>query len=304
MKSLLKYCCYIFCVLALVSCAPIPPQLNTPAQEPPSTALQHVHPDVILVLGSGGARGFSQVGVLKVLRENHIPIDMIVGVSAGSIVGALYADNLSAEKTRELLLTAQRDKVIDVSLFNIPTGAISGRGLQAFLITNMRAKDFNQLKIPFVAVATEIDTGNLHVFASGPIAPAVNASAAAPPFFRPVRMYGKLFADGGLIDPVAVDVAKRFHPKVIIAVRLDTGLSKTPPTSSAGYFLRGFDLMLLRLNYYTARDADVVIAPQTGDINMFQDAGRPLLMDAGATATRQALPEIKNILKKKGIALD
>jgi NTE family protein len=301
MKRFLKSSCYLLAIFLLSSCTTIPPQVNTPAHEPPATALKNLHPDVVLVLGSGGARGFSHVGVLKVLQENHIPIDMIVGVSAGSIVGALYADNVSAARVRELLLEAKRDKVIDISVFNIPTGAISGKGLQDFLNANMRAKNFNQLQIPFVAVATELETGDLHVFASGPIAPAVNASAAAPPFFRPVKMYGKLFADGGLVDPVAVDVAKRFHPKVIIAVRLDTGLSESMPTTSAGYFLRGFDLMLRRLNYYTARDADVVIAPQTGDINMFQESGRSQLMQVGEQAAWKAMPEIKRILKEKGI---
>ncbi len=286
----------------LAGCTAIAPQINTPATEPPAPYLKNFHPQVVLVLGSGGARGFSHVGVLKVLERNHIPIDMIVGTSAGSIVGALYADQPSAERVQKLLLEAKRENVIDFSVLNLGSGPISGSGLQNFLITNMRGKTFGQLQIHFLAVATDLESGQLHVFKSGPVAPAVNASSAAPPFFRPVKMYGRLYADGGLIDPVAVDVAQQFHPKIIIAVRLDSPLSKDMPTHSPGFFLRGFDLMLQRLNIYSAQQANVVITPQTGNIDMFESEGRADLMRKGEAAAEQAMPQIKKLLAEKHIA--
>jgi NTE family protein len=305
--NVIRQACALFtCLLlsALASCtSPIPPQVNVPAQEPPATRLAHIHPQVILVLGSGGARGFSHVGVLKALQRNHIPIDMIVGTSAGSIVGALYADQPSAERVRRLLLEAKRDQVIDFSIFNIASGPIQGTGLQKFLSANMRAKTFSQLQIPFAAVATNFETGELHVFGSGPVPPAVNASAAAPPFFRPVKIYGRIYADGGLVDPVAVDVAQRYHPKIIIAVRLDSELSKNMPTYSSGFFLRGFDMMLLKLSFYSAREANIVIVPEVGDINMFADQGRADLMAAGELATERKIAEIKKLLAKNNIPL-
>jgi NTE family protein len=296
------YSCLIACTL-ITGCTTIAPQTNMPPVEPPAPYLDKVHPDVVLVLGSGGARGFSHVGVLKVLHDNHIPIDMIVGTSAGSIVGALYADDPSPERVRNLLITAKREKVMDFSVLNIGSGPISGEGLQKFLIDNMHAKTYGQLQIPFLAVAANLQTGQLHVFKSGPIAPTVNASSAAPPFFRPVNIYGQLYADGGLIDPVAVDVAKRFHPKIIIAVRLDSPIGNTVPTHSAGFFLRGFDLMLLQLNKYSAQEADVIITPQTGDIDMFEQNGRGDLMQKGEIAAEQAIPAIKRLLKQKHISL-
>jgi NTE family protein len=289
-------------MLILAGCVTAP-QIPMPAQEPSAIYLKHIHPQVILVLGSGGARGFSHVGVLKVLQENHIPIDMIVGTSAGAIVGALYADQPSAARVRNILLTAKRDKVIDFSIWNIASGPIGGAGIQQLLKDNMQAQTFEQLRIPFVAVASNLDTGQLHVFGSGPIPPAVNASAAAPPFFRPVKMYGALYADGGLIDPTSVDVAKTFHPKIIIAVRLDTGLSKEMPTHSWGYFLRGFDLMLINLTRYSAQGADVIIAPDMGDINMFEDSQRPVLMHEGEVAAKRAIPAIKKLLAENNIPL-
>jgi len=294
----------IFFMSLLSACATsVPAQTDVPAKEPPATHLLHLHPQVILVLGSGGARGFSHVGVLKVLERNHIPIDMIVGTSAGSIVGALYADQPSADRVEKLLLEAKRSQVIDFSIFNIASGPISGTGLQKFLTANMRARNFSQLQIPYVAVATDFETGKQHVFASGPIAPAVNASSAAPPFFRPVNIYGRLYADGGLVDPVAVDVAKRFHPKIIIAVRLDSELSKNMPTYSSGYFLRGFDMMLSKLSFYSAENADIVIVPETGDIDMFADQGRASLMRAGEEATEKQIPALKKLLAKDNIPL-
>jgi NTE family protein len=293
----------LLCVSFITSCATIPPPINIPAVEPPATYLANVHPQVILVLGSGGARGFSHVGVLKVLERNHIPVDMIIGTSAGSIVGALYADQPRAARVEKLLLDAKRESVIDFSVFNLGSGPISGTGLQKFLIANMRAQTFPQLQIPFLAVATNLESGQLHVFKSGPIAPAVNASSAAPPYFRPVKIYGSTFADGGLLDPVAVDVAKRYHPKIIIAVRLDSYISPVMPTYSPGYFLRGFTLMLLQLTKYSAQGADVIITPQTGDIDMFEKDGRADLMRKGEIAAEQALPQIKKLLAQHGIPL-
>lgn len=295
--------CLALELMLLNGCAATSPNLKTPFSEPSTEYLKHVHPKVVLVLGSGSARGFAHAGVLKALEENHIPVDMIVGTSAGSIVGALYADNPSANQLEHLLLTTPRNEVIDFSLMNLTQGPISGNGLQNFLINNLQAHTFEELQIPFVAVATDLDTGKIHVFGSGPIAPAVNASSAVPPFFRPVKLYGKTYIDGGLIDPVAVDVARRFHPKVIIAVSLNYPLSKTMPTNSPSVFLRGFDMMLMQLNNFTAAKADIVIRPEPDNIDMFDGSKRDYLMRTGQEATQKVLPEIKKLLAKRHIDL-
>lgn len=215
-----------FPLFPLNGCAEHFPNINIPKSEPVSKYSANFHPNVVLVLGSGSARGFAHAGALKVLEENHIPIDLIIGTSAGSIIGSLYADNPSANSLQHILLSANEGKVINFSLLNIVHGPINGAGLQNFLVSNMHATSFDQLKIPFVAVATDLQTGKIHLFRSGPIAPAVNASSAAPPYFRPVSIYGREYIDGGIVDPVSVDVAKTYHPKIIIAVRLDYPLPK------------------------------------------------------------------------------
>lgn len=288
-------------VLFLGGCAQRFPRIEIPISEPPAKKMDRLRPKVALVLGSGSARGFAHAGVLKVLQENNIPIDLIVGTSAGSIVGALYADNPNARELERALLTAKRTDVIDFSFFNIYSGPVSGAGLQNFLMKHLRAKTFDQLAIPFVAVAADLGSGKTHAFKSGPIIPAVNASSAAPPFFRPVKLYGRTYVDGGLTDPVAVDVAKEFHPKIIIAVKLDYPLSTPIPLHSLGVFLRSVDIMLLRLHKANTQAADVVICPKVGQVDMFQDKGRSELIKAGEIAARKALPEIKRLLKSRGI---
>lgn len=289
-------------ILLLNSCAASSPHLAIPEKEPSTRHLKRLHPRVVLVLGSGSARGFAHAGVLKVLEEQHIPVDMIIGTSAGSIIGSLYADNPSASSLYRLLLKTPRHDVLDLSLMDLEPGIISGHQLQNFLLKNMRARSFEQLPIPFFAVATDVHTGKIHAFGSGPIAPAVNASSAVPPFFRPVTLYGNTYIDGGLIDPVAVDVARRYHPELIIAVSLNSPLSKSMPRTGPGVFLRGFDMMLNQLNDYSAAAAQIVIKPKLDEANMFDGTKRAELMRAGEMATYKALPAIKRLLLKYHIS--
>jgi NTE family protein len=293
----------IITIFALYGCATISPSVHTPNKEPANTRLKKAKPRVVLVLGSGSARGFAHAGVLKVLEENNIPIDMIVGTSAGSIVGSLYADHPSATWLTQLLLKTKREEVIDFSLMNISQGIITGSQLQKFLTQNLRARTFEELTIPFIAVATDLETGKAHAFMGGPIVPAVNASSAAPPFFQPIQLYGRTYVDGGLVDPIAVDIAKQYQPKIIIAVSLNYPLSKDIPSNSPGVFLKGVEMMLMRLNYYSAAEAQVVITPQPEDIGMFDGSKRSEIVKAGENATRKALPAIKKLLAEHHIAL-
>src|SRR5579872_5389591 len=108
-KLVLAGLCILECLL-LIGCAATAPNLFIPQREPSASYLKRMHPEVILVLGSGSSRGFAHAGVLKVLEDNHIPIDMIVGTSAGSIVGALYADHPSAAALQQLIMTTNRNE--------------------------------------------------------------------------------------------------------------------------------------------------------------------------------------------------
>jgi len=300
-RPIVTVCIAILGLSLLAGCMKHPIMVDAPLNEPGQARLENLHPRVVLVLGSGSARGFAHAGVLKVLEKNHIPIDLIVGTSSGSIVGSLYADNPNASKLQHLLLTTRRDEVINFSLLHLFHGPVSGFELRKFLKTHLRSTNFEDLKIPFIAVATDLQTGKAHIFGSGPIAPAVNASSAIPPYFPPIYMYGHTYADGGLVDPVAVDVAQQFSPKVIIAVKLDFPIAKEINASSPENFIRGFNLMLLKLSDYSSRDADVLITPKLGATDTFAETGREQLMQAGEDAAIEALPEIKRLLKAKNI---
>lgn len=302
-KKCMRYGLFVLECVLLIGCAASAPRIYIPQQEPSAHYLKRQHPEVILVLGSGSSRGFAHAGVLKVLEENHIPIDMIVGTSAGSIIGALYADHPSAKSLQHLLITTNRNEVMDFSLMNLRTGVISGNQLQQFLVQHMHAQTFEQLRIPFIAVASDLDSGKMHAFGSGPIAPAVNASSAVPALFRPVQLYGRTYIDGGMIDPVAVDVAEWFHPKIIIAVNLNAPLSPSMPTSTPGVFLRGVDMMMEKLNDYSSSQADVVIRPKLQDIDMFDGSNRKDVIQSGIDAANAALPEIKRLLAEQHIRL-
>lgn len=292
------------CLFFLNSCGTIQHPDNFPVTEPSTAYLKTLHPDVVLVLGSGSSRGFAHAGVIKVLEDNHIPIDLIVGTSTGSIVGALYADQPSATRLQKLLLTSQRNEIISISYSHLFTGFFSGRALQNYLTKNMRAKTFPELKIPMIAVATDMYENQIHLFASGPIAPAVNSSSAVIPFFRPVKLYGQTYIDGGYLDPVAVDVAKRFHPKLIIAVNLKYPLPAEIPTNSLGILLRTYNIMQLKLGKYSSKNADIVIEPEIGEMEMFDGSGREKVMLSGEIATNKVLAQIKKLLKQKKIKLN
>lgn len=287
----------------LGGCETTIPAYNLPNKEPSAQRMAHIKPRVVLVLGSGSARGFAHAGVLKVLEQNGIPIDMIVGTSAGSIVGSLYADHPSAAYLQKLLIQTKREQVIDYSLMNINRGMVTGTQLQVFLKEHIQARTFNELEIPFIAVATDLETGKVHTFKSGPIPPAVNASSAAPPFFQPVQLYGKTYIDGAVVDPIAVDIARKFHPKVIIAVNLNYKLSREIPSNISGVLLKSVEMMLLQLNNYSAAQADVMIQPKPLDIGMFDGQKRKRLIKAGEEATRTALPAIKKLLAMHHIPL-
>jgi NTE family protein len=265
--------------------------------DPSSTA--HSQPRVALVLGGGGARGFAHVGVLQVLEQAKIPVDLIVGTSAGSIVGALYADNPNAAALRDLITNVQKRNFVDISVLHILNGPITGNALTNFLQSNMTARDFKDLKIRFVAVATDLEKGEVFPIVSGPVAPAVHASAALPPYFRSVSLNGRTLVDGGVTAPVPVAIALKYQPKVTIAVRLAADLSPKLPKDSLGEIARSYSISLEKLGEVYANEADVAIHPDLGTAGIFDFSNKEALFQAGVTAATKALPRIRELVEKR-----
>lgn len=294
---------YAFCALVLVACAGSRPDINIPTKRP-NTNLPIAQPRVAVVLSGGGVRGFAHVGVLKVLHDAGIPIDLMAGTSAGSLVGALYADQGDINYVEGLVNNVTLADIFDFN--NIPQrdGVLKGYKLQKFLLKNMHAKTFNQLQIPLITVSTDLQTGAPIEIDNGPIAPAVQASAAIPALFDPVSLYGYTLIDGGISDPVAVNFVQAYHPKVIIAVDVAEQLPSKLPTTAEGIYKRAFIIMRLNMSALSARGADILITPDVGTTQMFDIDKKGELIHAGEIAARKALPEIKRLLKERGIPLN
>jgi NTE family protein len=287
--------------LALTACTTFQqPQIPTPAHQPivakPTKPVR-----VALVLGSGGARGFAHVGVIRVLHEAGVPIDVITGASIGSVIGALYASYPNPDWLERITLNVKRNVLIDFNIFHLNEGVVTGYGIQDFLLRHIRVKNFRQLKIPLTVVATNFNNGQPYLISGGPIPPAVNASAAIPGFFKQVHLYGKTLVDGGLSAPVPVAAAEAYHPKMIIAVDIDEELTSHLPGGFFGKLSRSLDILQQNLTDHTVGAADVVLHPNVGDVGAMDFSQRYRMVRAGKLNAMKALPSILKIMKEKGI---
>jgi NTE family protein len=175
-----------------------------------------------LALGSGSARGMSHIGVIQVLEAYHIPIDMIAGTSIGAVVGSVYATGASVEQIKEAALAMKQRKSFSFLDPTIPrSGLISGNRTEEILEKiALKDKTFDDLKIPFAAVATDIKTGAKVILNQGSVIKAVRASISIPGIFTPAKYQDYFLVDGGVVDPVPVDVVQMMGANIIIAVSL------------------------------------------------------------------------------------
>jgi len=256
---------------------------------------------VALVLGGGGARGYAHLGVIKVLEQAHIPIDLIVGTSVGSFVGVLYADNPHIKNLDKVFLNTKPGDFIHFSLLKLFQGPFDDKKVQDFFLQHLSVQSFKDLKIKFIAVATDLDSGETTALKEGAIAPAINASSALPPFFEPVWINGHRYIDGGITDPVAVDIAKTYHPKIIIAVDISKQLPPAKITSIMSVLHRSDLIRMKELDNSSFHDADVVIQPNVGQTGVFDSSQKQVLVNAGINETKRLLPRICQLLAERHI---
>ena len=251
-----------------------------------------------LVLGGGGAKGLAHVGVLEELEAANIPIDLVIGCSAGSIVGALYCDNPSTAYLKEILLSMKTNVLVDFDLWHCKYGLCQGRSLRKFLRRNLCATTFDELQKPFFLVTTDLYSSELVTLGGGPLVPSVEASCAIPFVFVPVYLHGRAFVDGGVIDPVPVRVADHFDPEVIVAVDLRGLLPNTFPTNLFSVASRSADITLLWQSEGSLRDADVIIRPNLEGVGTFAEDQNEQIYQAGKNAARDAIPQIIQCLRE------
>jgi NTE family protein len=277
----------------LVGCAKRPePAVLPPLPPPPEPRPAKI----ALVLGGGGARGFAHVGVIRVLEQERIPVDLIVGASAGSLIGALYADTRDSFELEALAWQVEKDDIFDWSILGSTRGPVTGKALEEFLAKHVKAPSIELLGIPFIAVATDLRTGEEVIFDRGPIGPAVHASSAIPGLFRPVVLDGRTLVDGGVVDPLPVPVARARGAEVVIAVNIGMELGEEEPGNVASISLRSIVLLGRELARLKGRAADVLISPKVGDTSSLDFSRKKELMAAGIAAAREAMPAIREAI--------
>lgn len=175
-----------------------------------------------LALGSGSARGLAHVGVIMALEAYNIPIDIIAGTSIGSVIGGLYASGATIRQLEEVALSIKKSKTLFLIDPVFPhSGLISGDRIEKMLNQfGIKDKTFDDLKIPFAAVATDVESGAEVILNQGKVIDAVRASISIPGIFTPVKYQDYYLVDGGVVDPVPVDVVKMMGADIIIAVNL------------------------------------------------------------------------------------
>ncbi|MEB0216637.1 MULTISPECIES: patatin-like phospholipase family protein [unclassified Undibacterium] len=259
-------------------------------------------PKICLALSGGGARGFAHIGVLKQLEAMHIPIDCIAGTSMGAVVGGLYAAGLSATEIEKKL---ENLKLNDIALDRVarrnlpqpvreeddlyPLGAtlgVSSEGVRLpagvaqasqfqELIQNWTAHlppaiNFDQLPIPFRAIATDLETGQMVVFDKGALHKAIRASMAAPGVFAPTEIDGRLLSDGGLVRNLPVDIARSMGADIVIAVNIGTPLLPRDKLQTLFNISQQMVNILTEQNVHAQkallRPQDILIEPDLRDI--------------------------------------
>ena len=174
-----------------------------------------------LALGSGGAKGFAELGALKAFEENDIEFDVIAGTSIGSIIGAFYANGYSSTDMLEIMRTINFSDVATWLMVNMDTTA-----LNSLLEKTIGEMTYEELKKPFRAIATEFESGDERVFSSGNVAITLCASSSMPPFFRPVTIDGVRYIDGAFSNSIPADVVREMGADFVCAIDLSTQESK------------------------------------------------------------------------------
>ncbi|KAB2968359.1 patatin-like phospholipase family protein [Zoogloea sp.] len=217
-------------------------------------------PRIALALGGGAARGFAHIGVIKALETNGILPDLVVGTSAGSVVGALYAAGHGPFDLQKLAIQLDESSVTDWSLFD--RGVIKGEALERFINTHVGNKPLEGLKRRFAAVATDLQSGEPIIFQRGNTGTAVRASSSIPGVFPPVAINGREYVDGGLVAPIPVREARSMGADLVIAVDISGRPSGKRNQGSLDVLLDTISIMGGALGKVELADADVVIRPE------------------------------------------
>jgi NTE family protein len=247
-----------------------------------------------LALSGGAARGFAHIGVLKVLVEHGVPVDMIAGTSAGSIVGGAFAAGMSVDEIRAMSRATGWRHLLRPSLSG--RGIFSNEPMGTFLKSQFPATRFEDMAIPFAAVACDLETGEEVVLeGEGDAISAIRASCAVPGIFLPfVDKSGRVLIDGGAVKPLPCDTLRERGADVVIAVDVIAcgSVRRTPPRTAFGITILGA-LTLIRAACITQHPvADIVIKPEIAHLRPDELGKRREFIELGEKAARERIEEI------------
>ena len=289
-----------FLLFLLAGCA-LPPAVPGGAAMPSEAAivpLQSQRPLVALALGSGGARGFAHVGVIKALEDAGIEPDIVTGSSSGAIVAALYAGGRRARELEEIALALGKTELVDFAWFG--KGWVRGEALQGFVNRMVDERPIERLAKPFAVVATQASSGRMTVFNRGDTGLAVRASASVPNLFVSPVINGEEYVDGGLTSPVPVRLARAMGADVVIAVDVSwfAQARRAPGDGMARYGRGGrFQLWMEEIDA-----ADAVIVPLMERTRMLDFDSKEASIAAGEEAGRKAVRQLRETIARVAAA--
>lgn len=261
-----------------------PPVVVAPLPPPPKIRIG-------VALGGGAAKGFAHIGVIKMLEANGFQPEVVSGTSAGSVVGAMYASGMDAFAMQKQAFALDETQIRDYSLFS--GGVVKGQKLQDYVNLQVGQKTIQQMKKPFAAVATQLETGERTVFVRGNTGQAVRASSSIPGVFEPVTIGQYHYVDGGVVSPVPVDAARQLGADFVIAVDISSKASGKNPGSVLGNINQSITIMGQRLGQQELARADVVIRPSVNEIGPADFEQRNNAIMEGERATLAAMPQIR-----------
>jgi NTE family protein len=229
--------------------------------------------------------------VIKALEAQGIVPDMVVGTSAGSVVGALYASGMSGFELQNVALKMEEDMVADWTLPN--RGVLKGEALRDFINQKVKNRTIQKLPKPLGVVATDLQSGELALFRRGDTGIAVRASSAVPGVFQPVEIGGREYVDGGLVSPVPAQSARAMGADFVIAVDISNVSRRDKLAGTFDVLLQTFAIMGHAISRHELNDADVVIRPQTSAVSSTDFEGRHLAILEGEKAAAVIMPELK-----------
>ena len=258
-----------------------------------------------LALGSGGFRGYALIGALQALEENNIPIDFISGASIGSLVAAHYAVFKDYRLLRKDMIDNSKNNLLSIIDFSFNGGLIKGGKFKDLVDKILGKYNFKDTLIPLRIVATDLISGKAYIFKDGKLADSVQASCSVPVIFEPVKTEGHCFVDGGLCDPVPVEILKESGADIIIAVNLyhkNEFINRHFTVVKVA--LRSSRIGLYNLAQASIKSADAVIAPDmspfTGDNDFKKYLTKEMIekmIKVGYEETLTHLPAIKKLLR-------